>query len=43
MKGDKIAMKKYVELEIELVKIDTKDIMQLSMGAEKDPYETDPY
>ena len=36
-------MKKYVELEIELVKIDTKDIMQLSLGEEKDPYETDPY
>ena len=35
-------MKKFYNApELELVKIDTKDIMSVSLGPEKDPAETD--
>jgi hypothetical protein len=36
-------MKKYIELEIELVKIDTRDIMSASLGDERDPWGEDDF
>ena len=36
-------MKKYTTVEIELVKIDTRDIMSASLGRDRDPYGEDPF
>lgn len=36
-------MKFYNVPSIEIIKIDTRDIMSWSIGPDKDPYENDPW
>ena len=36
-------MKKYIPAKIELIRIDTKDIMSWSIGKDDDPWIDDPF